>query len=137
MLPLALFAGATGCGFFSSEYDTSGGDSGLTTTCDASCNGELTVQFADGRADFQIQLSGEGFPTLNLACPDDVAAGGVGSAGCLTDGFFVQVQDFAFPETLQIAVDGSDPGDLSPDWSDTSMCGNRCSSAEVTLAFRR
>ena len=136
MLPLAFFAGGTGCGFFNSVYDTSGEDSG-GVGCDSVCTGELVVQFADGRADFQIQLYGEGFPTLNLACPDDVAAGGVGTAGCLTNGFFVEVSAYAFPETLQFSVDESDPGDLTPDWTESNVCDTRCTSAEVILAFRR
>jgi hypothetical protein len=136
LLPLAFFAGGTGCGFFNSVYDTSGEDSG-GTNCDSVCVGELVVQFADGRADFQIQLYGEGFPTLNLACPDDVAAGGVGAAGCLTNGFFVEVSDYAFPEVLQFSVDGSDPGDLTPEWIESNECGTRCTSADVTLDFGR
>jgi hypothetical protein len=136
MLPVAFLSATTGCGFFGSVHDTSGGDSG-GVGCDGICVGELVVQFADGRAEFQIQLYGEGFPTLNLACPDDVAAGGVGAAGCLTNGFFVEVSDYAFPEVLQFSVDGSDPGDLTPEWIESNECGTRCTSADVTLDFGR
>ncbi len=131
MLPLAFFAGLTSC------LVRPGGDDSGGVGCDGLCVGELVVEFADGRADFQIQLYGEDFPTLNFACPDDVAAGGVGTAGCLTNGFFVEVSDYAFPEVLQITIDGSDPGDLTPDWTESNVCGSRCTSADVTLAFGR
>jgi len=130
-LPL-VFLAATGCGFFGPLDDTGGSDTGAQ--CDAVCQAELVVTFADGRNEFQVQLTGSGFPTLNLACPDDVAAGGVGAVGCLTDGFFVQEDGYVFPETLDLVVgEGGVPIVLSPEWTETSDCGTACTSADVIV----
>lgn len=120
----------TACPSTESNEDS---DSGATT-CGAICMGELIVRFADARSEFQVQLTGETlFSTLNLACPDNVAAGGPGESGCLEDGFFVTAFSYVFPETLDLKVDDAEPITLVPEWTQEELCGTTCSSAEVIV----
>ncbi|MEE2750540.1 MAG: hypothetical protein VX519_03855 [Myxococcota bacterium] len=101
--------------------------------CLATCEGTLVVQFADGRSEFQVQLTGDALSTLNLACPDNIAAGGPGEATCLADGFSVTAWSYVFPETLQLQVDEGDPISLEPEWAEETVCSTTCSSAEVVV----
>ncbi len=108
-------------------------DSG-EASCDAICEGSLVVRFADGRSEFQVQLTGDTlFSTLNLACPDNIAAGGPGEVTCLEDGFSVTAWSYVFPETLQLKVDEAEPIGLEPEWSQETICNTTCSFAEVVV----
>jgi hypothetical protein len=113
---------------------TDGQDDSGTQTCNAICEAVLTVRFADATSDFQVQLIGVGFNTLNLACPIGVAAGGFGEASCLADGFMVRVTDYVFPETLEMVVDNADVATtLAPEWAEEELCSTTCSSADVVV----
>jgi len=102
--------------------------------CLATCVGELVVRFADGRSDFQVQLTAEAlFSTLNLACPENIAAGGPGETTCLEDGFSVLASSYVYPEILQLKVDDADPIALAPEWAQETVCTATCSSAEVVV----
>ena len=114
--------------------DTDGKADSGEDSCLAICEGELVVRFADGTSEFQVQLTGDTlFSTLNLACPDNIAAGGPGETACLEDGFSVTAWSYVFPETMQLAVDGADPVALEPQWSQETLCSTTCSSAEVVV----
>ncbi len=105
-----------------------------TGTCaGTTCTSELLVTFSDGRTEFSVSLTGLGFNTLFLDCPEGVAAGGMGQATCEGAGFAVRGSGFTFPDQLTLSVDGGDPIELAPDWSWESACGVSCNSAAVEV----
>ena len=118
----------TGCGMSGGGS----GDSDGVATCSGTCTSTLEVVFSDGRFDFEVELSGDGFNNFSLACPDGVAAGGSGqdfAYECLTSGFRLSMTDTSFPETLNLSVDGGDAETFSPDWNTEQVCDFSCNSA--------
>ena len=111
---------------------TDTGDSEVN--CEAICTGKLEIRFSDGRNDFLVNLSGVGFNALNLGCPDNVAAGGVGTATCVEGGFDVDVDGYAFPEELTLTLDRGMPQTLTPDFEESTVCGSTCNSASVNVS---
>ena len=108
-------------------------DSGMN--CLAVCLAEFELRFAEPPASFQVLLSGEEFMNLSLACPDGIRAGGPSNLGveCTDEGFVLQGSDYIFPETFTISVDNGEEQLLSPNWTEESLCGTECTSAEVEL----
>ncbi len=132
-----LFLLLTGCGTMTTPKDSNndGTDTGDTQiTCDAICTGKLEIRFLDGRNDFLANLTGEGFNPLNLACPDGVAAGGVGTATCVEGGFDVEVEGYAFPEEMSLTLDRGMPQTLTPSYEESIVCGTVCNSALVDVS---
>lgn len=110
----------------------SSGDSDGVATCSGSCTSTLEVVFSDGRFEFEVELSGEGFNNFSLACPDGVGVGGSGqdfTYECLNSGFRLSMSDLSFPDTLEMSVDGGEPETLSPSWNTEQVCDFSCNSA--------
>ncbi len=100
-----------------------------------SCTSVLDVTFADGRSDFQVGISGDGFSNYNIACPDGPAAGGPGGASheCVDGGLIVSWPEFPFPDTLDISVDMGDAVSYGPDYDTVSGCSYTCTSGAITI----
>ncbi len=103
--------------------------------CLAVCTSELKIQLEGAPEKFQVQLYGEEFMTLNLACPDGIRAGGPGFAveECIPGGFVVRAEGLVFPESMTLSVDFGPEQVLEPDWQESEVCGSVCTSAEVSL----
>ena len=99
------------------------------------CTSEFKVQLEGTPEEFQIQLYGEDFMTLNLACPVGISAGGPGFAvaECIDGGFLIRATDYVFPDSMTISVDSGPEQVLEPDWQESAVCGSVCTSAEVSL----
>ena len=105
--------------------------------CLALCGSELQLSFSTEVDSFQIQLFGEEFNTLNLACPDGIRAGGPAqvNAECVEDGIVLTATDYRFPESLTISVDMGAEEQISPAWSEVELCGTLCNQASVEIAL--
>jgi hypothetical protein len=103
--------------------------------CLAICLSELRIELADTSETFQIMLYGDGFNTLNLACPDGITAGGPGQVTATCDGAAVELSasGFLFPEELTLSIDSGEEQVLAPNWVESDICGTECNSADVSL----
>jgi len=110
-------------------------DDTADVTCLAICHSELRIELADGEETFQMMLYGDGFNTLNLACPDGITAGGPGQVSASCDGAAVELSasGFLFPEELILSIDSGEEQVLAPNWVESELCGTACNSAEVRL----
>lgn len=120
--------------FFLCSCATAPLDSG-EDQCLAVCMSELKVQLEGAPEEFQVQLYGEEFMTLNLACPVGISAGGPGFAfaECMEGGFSIRAADYVFPNSMTLSVDSGPEQVLEPDWEESTLCGSVCTSAEVAL----
>jgi len=114
-----------------------GTDTGLDSSdCQEwSCTSVLDITFADGRSDFQVGLSGDGFTNYNIACPDGPAAGGPGGSSyeCSEGGLVVSWPDFPFPDTFNVSVDSEDAVAYTPDYDVVSACSYTCTSGSIVI----
>lgn len=104
--------------------------------CLAVCGAELEIEVASEAASFQIQIYGEEFNTLNLACPEGIRAGGPAQveSACTDSGVLLTAVDYLFPESLTVALDMGPEAVISPAWENTELCGSFCNQAVVELA---
>ena len=107
-----------------------------TAACLEICSSELELSLGEASGSFQIQIYGDEFNTLNLACPDEIRAGGPGQveASCLEGGVFLLAENYLFPETLTVSVDLGAEQVLSPDWEEEETCGTVCNRALVEVS---
>ena len=104
--------------------------------CLALCGSELELSLPSVEESFQIQLFGEEFNTLNLACPDGIRAGGPAQveAECTESGVVLTAVNYRFPESLTLSVDSGPEQLLTPAWLDVELCGTLCNQASVEVA---
>ena len=104
--------------------------------CLAICEAELEIGITTDAESFQIQIYGEEFNTLNLACPDGIRAGGPAQveSACLDTGVLLTAVDYRFPESLTVSLDMGEEWVLSPAWEDVELCGTSCNRAVVELS---
>ena len=104
--------------------------------CLAVCGAELELSIPTDAESFQIQVFGDEFNTLNLACPDGIQAGGPAQVEveCVAGGVMFTATDYLFPDTLTISVDMGEEQVISPAWEMVELCGTSCNQAFVDLA---
>ncbi len=103
--------------------------------CTALCGAELQLDISTEGESFQIQLYGEEFNTLNLACPDGIRAGGPAQvqSACVEGGVLFSAVDYRFPETLMYSLDMGPEQTLSPAWEEVELCGTFCNQASAEI----
>ena len=103
--------------------------------CLEECMSELKVELSEASDGFQVQVYGEDFMTLNLACPEGIVAGGPSFVvvECTAEGFVFEAGGYMFPTALTFSVDGGPEEVVEPNWVESQVCGTTCASAEVSL----
>jgi len=111
------------------------GDRDTGSSCDGICVAELSLTFSDGRETFQVTVEGDGFDGLSVTCPEGNVLGGPPevSAVCTTAGIDLMADGYEFPESLTVTADNGDSFEISPSYEESTVCGSRCTSADVSL----
>ncbi len=111
------------------------GDRDTGVHCDGMCVGELSLSFSDGRETFQVTVEGEGFEAISVTCPEGNVLGGPiqVSAVCTGAGIELTADGYEFPESLTVTADNGDSFEISPSYEESTVCGSRCNSADVSL----
>ncbi len=135
---LSALATLLSIGCATAAEDTAGDE--VFGTCAAVCVGELGLEAADGRDDFGLSIYGEGFPTLQVGCPDNVTAGGPPTAevSCASGGVRVTLTGAVFPDPLyivaSIGADFTDEQSFSlEDFQYEEVCGTTCNTGALVF----
>ncbi len=120
-LTVALVAPLAGCG------------DKAEVTCDALCSGALEITFADGREEFELDITGTGF-SVTASCPEEAYSGNQFGMEIECEGATVilGMTESNYPSEMSFLEDG-DRWDLSPEYDVEELCGLTCESAVITL----
>ncbi|MCB9741632.1 MAG: hypothetical protein H6741_01880 [Alphaproteobacteria bacterium] len=120
---LATLAGLVSC-------ETSK-DTGVV--CDEICTSTLVLIIEGEPESFQLQVYGDDLPTINVFCPDGIAAGisqdhFLCSAGAIT----LERDAIGFPELLRVTLDGGAVQDVTPTYGELEeVCSTSCRDGEA------
>ncbi|MCB9797586.1 MAG: hypothetical protein H6741_33270 [Alphaproteobacteria bacterium] len=110
-------------------------DTGLIQ-CEELCVSTLVLDIADGREEFQLQIYGDGLTTINVFCPDGIAAGIDADAFvCAPGSLTLERQAIGFPDLLRVTLDDGDLQDVTPTYGEPfEVCESTCQDGEATVA---
>lgn len=102
-------------------------------TCAAECVGTLSVTFADGREEFDLDVQGTGF-SVTARCPGEAYEGNVYGLELTCEGPTVQLflADADYPEELSFLVEG-ERWDETLSYDTDEVCDSTCESGAITL----